>query len=319
MTRPRSLVTGAAGFIGSHLCQRLVVEGHAVIGLDCFTDYYPRAAKEANLAPLRAHPDFAFVEANLLTADLTGLLRNVDFAFHLAAQAGVRGSWGAQFEAYVANNVLATQRILEAARAGGGRLRRLVYASSSSIYGDAPELPLGEEATPRPVSPYGVTKLAGEHLCTLYWRSQGVPTVALRYFTVYGPRQRPDMAFHRFVRSLLRGEPVTIFGDGEQTRDFTFVADAVEATLLALGEGLAGQVFNVGGGSRVSVNAALAILEELTGKRAVRDHRPSEQGDMRHTTAAVERAGAILRFAPRVGIREGLEAQLAWQARALGA
>src|SRR3990172_3831340 len=246
MERKTCLVTGVAGFVGSHLAERLIRDGHFVIGVDCFSDYYPRWMKENNLAQLRRDARFHFIEADLLELDLAALLRgesssirqramgdnarwdagdgHVDYVFHLAAQAGVRESWGRNFDIYVRSNILTTQRLLEAAKELP--LMKLVYASSSSVYGDAEAFPTSEDVTPHPVSPYGVTKLAGEHLCLLYWRNYGVPAVGLRYFTVYGPRQRPDMAFHRFIRAILEGMEIPVYGDGEQTRDFTYVDDA---------------------------------------------------------------------------------------------
>src|SRR5205823_8316544 len=249
----RCLVTGAAGFIGSHLAERLVALGCEVVGVDCFTDYYDPAVKERNVSSLCAGTGFTLVRADLAEADLAPLLQGIDYVFHQAGQPGVRRSWGQSFEAYVRWNVLATQRLLEAGRTTGG-LRRFVNASSSSIYGNAAELPVTERALPRPVSPYGVTKLAAEHLATLY-AQLGVPTVSLRYFTVYGPRQRPDMAFNIFIRCLLEGREISVNGDGEQTRDFTFVADAVDANLAAATaptETVTGRCYNVGGGSRVT-------------------------------------------------------------------
>jgi nucleoside-diphosphate-sugar epimerase len=228
----RCLVTGVAGFIGSHLAERLLQEGYEVVGIDCFTDYYAREAKKANLAGLSGQPHFHFAEMDLCSADLHCALEGVDCVFHHAAQPGVRASWGETFRIYVEDNVLASQRLLEACK--GSAVRRFIYASSSSVYGDAKDLPVTEDSPTRPVSPYGVTKLAGEHLCYLYRTSFGVPTVALRYFTVYGPRQRPDMAFNRFIAAICHGQPIQVYGDGEQSRDFTFVADAVQANLLAL-------------------------------------------------------------------------------------
>src|SRR5512139_2707601 len=227
----KALVTGAAGFIGSTLCDTLLAAGHDVVGIDCFIDYYPRALKERNLIAARSSPRFRFIEASLVDAPLADLLRGVDVVYHQAAQAGVRASWGDDFRIYSDNNVFATQRLLEASRASS--LQKFVYASSSSIYGDTDDLPMRETSRPQPVSPYGVTKLAAEHLTWLYWRNYGLPTVSLRYFTVYGPRQRPDMGFHRFLRAALGDEAIALYGDGEQTRDFTFVSDAVEATIAA--------------------------------------------------------------------------------------
>jgi nucleoside-diphosphate-sugar epimerase len=310
-SQPTSLVTGAAGFIGSHLCERLLERGHQVIGLDAFTEYYPRPLKEANLTLLRGHPGFRLVEADLTCADLAALVGEADFVLHQAGQPGVRPSWGTHFEEYVTRNILATQRLLEAAR-GSKRLRRVVFASSSSVYGQARELPLREESLPQPYSPYGVTKLAAEHLCQLYHQNYGVPTVALRYFTVYGPRQRPDMGFHRFIQAALADRPIPVYGDGEQTRDFTYVADAVEANLLALSAPVAGGLFNIGGGSRVSVNEILRTLEEVLGAAVRREGQPEQPGDVRHTWADTTRARELLGFTPRVSLRTGLGHQVAW-------
>lgn len=308
-----SLVTGTAGFIGSHLAERLLAEGYTVVGVDCFTDYYPREVKQRNLAALLGQPGFTFLEGDLLALDLAQLLRDHDvrWVFHQAAQPGVRASWGTTFEIYSQHNVLATQRVLEACRTVP--VERLVYASSSSIYGDAESLPTPEETMPRPISPYGVTKLAGEHLCWLYWRTAGVPTVSLRYFTVYGPRQRPDMAFHRFIAALLAGDTITIYGDGNQTRDFTFVADVVQANLLAARRGAGGQVFNIGGGTQASVKQVLAHLERLSGQPTQVRHLERQLGDARHTAASTIRAHQQLGWAPQVSLVDGLAAQLAWQ------
>ena len=308
MTR-KALVTGAAGFIGSHLTERLLEDGWQVVAMDCFTDYYPRATKEQNLAACWTHPRLRFVEADLVTCDLEPLLADVDVVFHQAGQAGVRASWGAEFEMYVQNNILATQRLLEALK--GRTLHRFVYASSSSIYGDAQDLPVREETLPQPISPYGVTKLAAEHLCRLYHTNFGLPTVSLRYFTVYGPRQRPDMAFHRLIRAMLEGGTFPLYGDGQQTRDFTFVADAVAANLLAI-EAPPGQVFNIGGGSRVTMNQVIATLEEIVGRPAPVERQAAQAGDVRHTWADTSAAREVLGFAPRVSLREGLAQEVAW-------
>jgi nucleoside-diphosphate-sugar epimerase len=312
MSRPiTSLVTGAAGFVGSHLCERLLREGHQVIGVDVFADYYPRSVKEANLTDLGGAPAFRFVEGDLTRMDLTSLVRDVEYIFHQAGQPGVRPSWGKDFDVYLDCNIRATQRLLEAARAAG-RLRCLVYASSSSVYGETPDLPLREDSPTRPYSPYGVTKMAAEHLCSLYHANYGVPTVSLRYFTVYGPRQRPDMGFHRFIRAALEDRPIPVYGDGEQTRDFTYVSDAVEANWLAVAPSAVGQVFNIGGGSRVSVNQVLATLEDVLGRSIRRERQPAQPGDVRHTWADTRRAKEILGFTPKVSLREGLTREAAW-------
>jgi UDP-glucose 4-epimerase len=305
----RALVTGAAGFIGSHLSERLVADGWQVTGVDCFTDYYARAIKEHNLSALRNDARFHFVETDLATADLDPLLRDTDVIFHQAGQAGVRASWGADFEIYTHNNVLATQRLLEAVQ--GSRLQRFVYASSSSIYGDAEDLPVTETSLPRPVSPYGVTKLAAEHLCQLYHTNFQVPTVSLRYFTVYGPRQRPDMAFHKFIRAMLRDESLPLYGDGEQTRDFTFIRDAVQANILAA-DAPPGSIFNIGGGSRVTINQVIGTLEELVGRRANVERQGKQAGDVRHTWADTTAAQEVMGFAPQVALHEGLAAEVTW-------
>lgn len=306
----RVLVTGVAGFIGSHLAERLVGQGLRVRGVDCFTDYYPRERKEANLAALRRLPEFEFLDADLATADLDGLLDGVTGVCHLAAQAGVRASWGAEFGAYIECNVTATQRLLEAAKERP--LGKFVYASSSSVYGETEDLPMREESRTRPISPYGVTKLAAEHLALLYHRSYGVPTVSLRYFTVYGPRQRPDMAFHRFISAATRGEPVTVYGDGRQTRDFTFIEDVVRATVLALEKGPPGAVLNVGGGSRVTLDEALAAIESELGVVIDRRHEARARGDVSDTLADNTKARDRLGFLPKVSLREGLGRQCEW-------
>jgi UDP-glucose 4-epimerase len=309
---PKSLVTGAAGFIGSHLCQRLLQESHDVVGLDCFTDYYPRSAKESNLKKLQADSRFRFVEADMVEADLKGLVEDRDYIFHHAAQAGVRKSWGKDFLTYVRNNIDATQRLLEAVKENRGRIKRLVYASSSSVYGSDGPLPMREDAYLQPFSPYGVTKLAGEHLCHLYWENYGIPVVSLRYFTIYGPRQRPDMAFHRFIRSALQGDPIVVYGDGEQTRDFTFISDALNANLLSLQEDAAGEVFNIGGGSRISIKEVIRLLERIIGRSISVEYQAGFKGEMKHTYANCLRARTRLGYIPQTTILEGLTQEVAW-------
>ena len=311
----KALVTGAAGFIGSTLAERLVADGGDVVGIDCFTDYYPRAIKERNLAGLRRHPSFQFVESSIAGADLARLLSGRTHVFHLAAQAGVRKSWGRDFSAYTTNNIEATQLLLEAVVGSG--IERLVYASSSSVYGDAVAIPMREDARPQPLSPYGVTKLSAEQLCHLYFVNHGVPTVALRYFTVYGPRQRPDMGFHRFLTAAIQGKPITVFGDGEQTRDFTFVTDAVAATAAAATQGTPGRVYNIGGGSRVSVNEVLEMIGRVSGKRLQVVVDPVQKGDMRHTYADTSLARADLGYQPAVGLEQGLTAEFRWLSEVL--
>jgi nucleoside-diphosphate-sugar epimerase len=307
----KALVTGAAGFIGSQISEALIAEGHEVVGLDCFLDYYPRAAKERNLSGLRAGERFEFVEASLVDADLDALLDGVDWVFHQAAQAGVRSSWGEDFRIYSDNNIYGTQRLLEAARRR--RPAKLVYASSSSVYGDTADLPMRETSATRPVSPYGVSKLAAEHLVWLYWKNYGVPTVSLRYFTVYGPRQRPDMAFHRFIRAVATGERIKLFGDGEQSRDFTFVGDIVAANLAAAAAEVAGTVYNLGGGSRTTVNEVIRTIGELVGREPLVDRLEVQKGDVRHTAADTSAALREIGFSPEVDLVEGLRRQVAWQ------
>jgi nucleoside-diphosphate-sugar epimerase len=306
----RALVTGAAGFIGSTLAERLLRDGADVIGLDCFTDYYPRAIKERNLAGPASFPSFRFVESRVQDADLAGLLKDCSHVYHLAAQAGVRKSWGRDFEIYTVNNIEATQVLLEAAAAAP--IEKLVYASSSSVYGDHVPMPMREDALPQPVSPYGVSKLAAEQLCYLYHVNYGVPTVSLRFFTVYGPRQRPDMGFHKFLSATMRSEVIRLYGDGEQTRDFTFVDDAVAATVEAARRGTPGRVYNIGGGSRVSVNAVLAMIGRVAGRQPIIAIDPAQKGDMRHTYADTALARLDLGFAPTVGLEEGLTAEYRW-------
>jgi nucleoside-diphosphate-sugar epimerase len=306
----KALVTGVAGFIGSHLCEHLLDRGAQVIGIDCFTDYYARSIKETNLSYNQGKPGFRFVEARIQDADLPALLAEVTHVFHLAAQAGVRKSWGRDFRVYTEHNVDASQRLLEACV--GLPLHRFVYASSSSVYGDHVAIPMRENALPQPVSPYGVTKLAAEQLCYLYHVNHGVPTSSLRYFTVYGPRQRPDMGFHKFLTAAIAGDPIHLFGDGEQTRDFTFVRDAVAATAAAGDRGVPGRSYNIGGGSRVSINQVLDIIGRVVGRSLDVRREPAQKGDMRDTFADTTLARADLGFAPTVSLEDGIEAEYRW-------
>jgi UDP-glucose 4-epimerase len=304
-----ALVTGCAGFIGSHLTESLLADGYDVVGVDCFNDNYARAEKEANLARARDHDGFRLLAADLVGLDARRLLDGCDVVFHLAGEPGVRTSWGTRFDLFTHHNVIATQRLLEALEGG----KRFVYASSSSVYGDAERLPTAEDVTPRPLSPYGVTKLAAEQLCRLYHANHGHDTVSLRYFSVYGPRQRPDMAFRRFCHAILGGAPIALFGDGTQTRDFTFVADVVAATRAAgaLPRG-DGRVYNVGGGSRVSLAQTLDTLGAIAGRPLRVHHGRRESGDVRDTGADITRARADLGFAPAVALEDGLSAEFAW-------
>lgn len=312
----RALVTGAAGFIGSTLSERLLAEGVTVTGVDCFTDYYDPALKRRNVETALKHPGYSLLELDLGAGDLAAL-PEVDVVFHQAAQAGVRASWGREFATYVHHNVLATQRLLERYR--DAKLERFVYASSSSVYGDAERYPTDEALLPKPFSPYGVTKLAGEHLVLLYGRNFGLNVAALRYFTVYGPRQRPDMAFHRFCRALLRGEEIAVYGDGKQSRDFTFIDDAIEANVRAWRRSAPQGVYNVGGGSQVEVLEAIALLEGALGRKANLRFEPRPPGDPLRTRADATRLQAELGYATRVGIADGLAAEAAWARTLYGA
>lgn len=304
------VVTGAAGFIGSQLCERLLADGHEVVGVDSFSDYYGRERKELNLKVCTAHSGFTLAEADIANDDIGDTLRGASVVFHLAGQPGVRPSWGPQFDQYVRDNILATQKLLEALR--DVKLARFVFASSSSVYGDAESFPTKESALPRPISPYGMTKLAAEHLTFVYMRNFGLAATGLRYFTVFGPRQRPDMAFYRFMDALLEDREIEILGDGEQTREFTFVSDIVDGTVKAASADVVGQVINLGGGSRVTVNRVIDTLEEISGVKARRKHLPAAPGDPRHTGASINLARERLAWEPRVSLREGLTRQWEW-------
>ena len=305
-----ALVTGGAGFIGSHLSERLLAQGARVRAIDAFTDFYPRPLKERNLEQLRGKSGYEFVEGDLRQLDLPGLLDGITHVFHLAAQAGVRRSWGDDFQIYTGLNVDSTQRLLEACV--GKPIERLVYASSSSVYGDEVAMPMVETALPQPVSPYGVTKLAAEQLCYLYYFNYKVPAVSLRYFTVYGPRQRPDMGFNRFFSAILAGQPLVQFGDGLQTRDFTYVADAVKATADASVRGAPGRVYNIGGGARVSLREVFDLIARVSRRPVTIDQQGPQRGDMRDTYADTSRARAELGFKPSVTLEEGLRAMWQW-------
>lgn len=306
------IVTGAAGFVGSHLVDILLQQGEEVIGIDEFNDYYDPMLKRKNVAQLHSLPGFTLIEADIQFLDWQELLKDVDVVYHQAAQAGVRASWGKAFGGYTERNINATQVLLEAAK-DAKNLKRLVFASSSSIYGDAETLPTHEKICPQPVSPYGITKLAAETLCRLYNKNFGVPSVLLRYFTVYGPKQRPDMAFHKFFKSILQDEAIPIYGDGQQTREFTFVSDVIAANLAAASAPEAvGEIFNIGGGSRVVLAEVLDTIEEIVGKPIKRNHIEKAIGDARHTAADVSKAQKILGYQPQVSLREGLTQEWEW-------
>jgi UDP-glucose 4-epimerase len=316
----RAVVTGCAGFIGSSLTDRLLAAGWEVVGIDSFEDYYARGLKESNLVGARRYPGFSLVEADLVelasrdgAAGGVGSLREIvasaEHVYHLAAQPGVRGSWGVSFETYVRNNLLATQKLLECAKAVG--IGSFVCASSSSVYGETTVLPMDEDAVCRPHSPYGVTKLASEHLARLYARNFGLPTVSLRFFTVYGPRQRPDMAFNKFIRAALDERPIEVFGDGGQTRDFTFVSDIVDG-IVAAPAAPAGSVLNLGGGCRVSLSGALDVLESVVGHEIAVRRSDAQAGDVTDTWAAIGRARDAIGFEPKVDLASGLAAEYRW-------
>jgi nucleoside-diphosphate-sugar epimerase len=309
----RCLVTGAAGFIGSHLCERLVQEGHEVLGIDAFIPYYDPAIKKRNLAELLNHSRFRFYDLDLRTADLNQLVSSVEYIFHLAAMPGLVQAWQ-DFEGYWTCNVLATHRLLEAIRTAASKLRRFLYISTSSVYG---RYASGDESLPlKPISPYGVTKLAAEHLCRAHAEAYGLPLVVLRYFSVYGPRQRPDMAYHRFIEALLRDEPVIIYGDGLQVRGNTYISDCVEATLRAM-DACPGETYNVGGGETATIWDIVRKLEMITGRRARIRQEAARPGDQRYTFADTTKLRLHFSWQPRVGLDEGLRRQWLWQKQQL--
>ncbi|HUP76709.1 MAG TPA: NAD-dependent epimerase/dehydratase family protein [Acidimicrobiales bacterium] len=307
----RVLVTGTAGFIGSRIAGELLTDGCRVTGVDAFTDYYDPQMKRDNVASLCGHSGFEFIEADLCQLDLRAIIADVDAVVHQAAQPGVRASWGDDFAVYCRRNIEATQALLEAAR--GSKISRFVYASSSSVYGDAPRYPTFEDGACNPRSPYGITKLAAEGLCNVYAANFGVPTVSLRYFTVYGPGQRPDMAMHRLIEAALRGESFPLYGDGEQIRDFTYVFDVVRANCLAVERDLPpGTVMNIGGGSSATLRSVIELIGELTRCDIQLDRRPQSAGDVARTGAAIDRAQQLLEWAPMVDVATGLREQVAW-------
>lgn len=303
----KALVTGCAGFIGSHLTERLLNEGYEVVGVDCFTDYYPRKIKESNLSTALNNKNFEFINEDLLSMKE---YPEVDYVFHQAAQAGVRSSWGSYFETYLQNNIQLTQKLLEYYK--HKNIKRFVYASSSSVYGDIDELPMNENCLLKPVSPYGVTKLAAEHLCSLYYKNYGVPTVSLRYFTVFGPRQRPDMAIFKFVNNIFNNREINVYGDGLQTRDFTYISDVVEANLLAATGDVAGEVFNVGGGNNITVTDLIKQIENAVGKEAKINYAEPQKGDVKDTLSDASKARKLMNWKTRVNISEGLEKFINW-------
>jgi UDP-glucuronate 4-epimerase len=302
------LVTGCAGFIGSTLCERLLQDGYDVTGIDCFQPNYDQWIKIRNLRWLQQQPRFRLFTESIVSTDLSQLLVGQDYVFHLAAIPGVRTSWGNDFSIYVENNILATQKLLEAVKKQT-KIKKLVYSSSSSVYGGM-DGPTNEEKPPEPISPYGVTKLSAEQLCQLYAKNFGVPVISLRYFTVFGPRQRPDMAFHRLILRTLKGEILPVFGDGEQSRDFTYIADIVSANLLAMDSPNNGEVFNIGGISHLTVNEVITLIEQYTGKEANRQNLPIQAGDPKHTWADISKAKNLLGYNPKFAVDQGIALQV---------
>ena len=303
----RVLVTGAAGFIGSTLCERLLAGGHTVRGVDAFVGSYGEEVKRRNLARALASSDFTFLQADLRTSPLDELVADVDVVINQAAVAGLAPSWE-DLELYVTCNVLGLGRLLEAVRRAD--VRRFVQISTSSVYGREA---VGDEARPKqPTSPYGVTKLAAEHLVLAHVEAFGIPAVILRYFSIYGPRQRPDMAYHRFIEAMLDGRPITIYGDGEQTRSNTYVDDCVDGTIRAAEDAMVGQIYNIGGGRAVTLNEAVWLIAEAVGVRPTVRHAPPVPGDQRHTLADVSKARAAFGYEPTVDPVEGLRRQVEW-------
>jgi nucleoside-diphosphate-sugar epimerase len=304
------LVTGAAGFIGSHLCRRLLKEGFKVIGIDSFTDFYPKKIKERNIKALKKDENFELITGDLNELNLKKILKKTDYVFHHAAQAGVRTSWGDNFIVYLKNNIEATQRLLEAAK--GLNLKKFIYASSSSVYGDCPDLPMSETSRLLPLSPYGVTKLAAENLCLLYHRNYGVPSIPLRFFTVYGPGQRPDMAFHEFFKAIARGMQIPVYGDGNQTRDFTYIDDVIDANLSSLKIGKVGEIYNIGGGTQKRLKDIFPLLENICQKKVRIASNERQKGDMLHTLANIEKARKDLNYSPQIKLQDGLKEEWLW-------
>lgn len=304
----KAIVTGSAGFIGSHLCEALIKNGYDVIGIDSFTDYYDRKIKESNLSLLNQNNKFNFIKEDLIKLNLNEYMNDTDFIFHQAGQPGVRGSWGEEFDIYVINNIIATQRLLEAAK--NFNIKKFVYASSSSIYGNADVLPMAENHLPRPFSPYGVTKLSAEQLCDLYNKNYGLPAVSLRYFTVYGPRQRPEMAISTFIKSIIKGEEINIYGDGTQIRDFTYIDDVINANILAAHSNIKGEIFNVASGKPMKLIDIIYILETIIGKKAVLNFVENQKGDVKGTYGDINKIKSVLGYSPSFDIKRGLYNQV---------
>ena len=306
-----AIVTGAAGFIGSHLAEKLLENGFKVIGVDCFTDYYSKEIKKNNMMSFQNNKNFKLIEEDLIKLDLTPIIKECEFLFHEAAQPGVRASWGKQFDTYVKDNILVTQKILESAKEVK-TLEKIVMASSSSIYGEQEGVMVEGKTIPRPISPYGATKLASENLGMIYALNYDLPVTSLRYFTVYGPRQRPDMAFTKFIKANLSGDEISIFGDGNQIRDFTFISDIIDANLKCMESNIHGNVLNIGGGKTHSVIEILSIIEEITGLKNKLIFTSEQKGDVKRTESDITNAKKIINYFPKINVFEGLTNQIDW-------
>ena len=304
-------MTGVAGFIGSSLAEKLLKENFKVVGIDCFTDYYSKNIKKKNLTNCLKNEHFTFIQKNILELDLEPIIKNSQCLFHQAAQPGVRASWGSQFDTYVKDNILVTQKILESAKEVK-TLEKIVMASSSSVYGNQEGKMIEESTLTKPISPYGATKLAAENLGNLYAENFDLPVISLRYFTVYGPRQRPDMAFSKFIRSNISNKEIEVFGDGNQIRDFTYISDIVEANILSMNSSSKSGIFNIGGGSTHSVNQILEMIKNITGNENIIKFKPKQNGDVFKTESDIEKARKNLNYSPKIDIKKGLENQFQW-------
>jgi nucleoside-diphosphate-sugar epimerase len=304
-----AIVTGVAGFIGSHLAEKLLQDNIQVIGIDCFTDYYSKEIKKDNLKGFENNENFKFIEEDLMKIDLIPIIKECEFLFHEAGQPGVRASWGSQFDTYVKDNILVTQKILESAKKVK-TLEKIVMASSSSIYGEQEGMMVENKTIPSPISPYGVTKLASENLGLTYASNHDLPVTSLRYFTVYGPRQRPDMAFSKFIKANLNEEDISIYGDGNQIRDFTYVSDIVEANMSCMNSEIHANVLNIGGGKTHSIMDVLNIIENITDKNNKLIFLTKQKGDVFRTEADIKMASKIIGYKPKISLKEGLMKQI---------
>lgn len=311
MKKETILITGVAGFIGSHLAKKFLELNYCVKGIDNLNNYYSPEIKKNNLKPLLKNQNFCFIKKDLIKADLDFLLKNVDYIFHIAAYSGVRKSWGNSFKLYLQNNVLVTQMLLEKIKENKN-IKKFVFASSSSIYGNTNVFPTNENAFLNPISPYGISKLAAEKLCNAYYENYDIPLIAFRYFTVYGPGQRPDMAFHRFIKAILNNEEIIIFGNGKQTRDFTFIDNIVNANIKAIKTKIKGKVFNIGSGEKINVNDVIKKLEKIIQKKAKIKYIEKQKGDVENTFADITSAKKLLNYAPINNLDEGLYQEYEW-------